>query len=86
MKKHIIIIINLLGILNLSAQEKPAVEKNLIKLNLLLPGVVYEHGFNEKNTLYSELSTGFGYRNNSFLGNSWLLFLLSTNSFGIIII
>lgn len=72
MKKYIIIIINLLGILNLSAQNKTAVEKNLIKLNLLLPGVVYEHGFNEKNTLYSELSIDFGYRNNSFSGNSWI--------------
>lgn len=55
----------------MSAQDNLTVEKNSVKLNLLLPGVVYEHGFNEKNTLYSELSTGLVYRNSSFLGNGW---------------
>lgn len=72
MKKHKIIIISLLAIVNLFAQDKPSVEKNLFKLNVLLPGVVYEHGFNKKNTLYSELSMGFGYRNSSFSGSSWI--------------
>lgn len=58
-------------VISLYAQDKPAVEKNLFKLNLLLPGVVYEHGFNNKNTLYSELSMGFGYRSRNFSGSSW---------------
>ncbi|OOG78501.1 hypothetical protein [Flavobacterium sp. A45] len=53
------------------AQEIPSVEKNLFKINLLLPGVVYEHGFTTKNTLYSEISMGIGYQTSSFQGNNW---------------
>lgn len=42
-----------------------------MKINILLPGFVYEHGFDAKNTLYSELSLGFGYRSSNFGGSSW---------------
>jgi hypothetical protein len=31
----------------LQAQEEPSVEK--FKINVLAPGIVYEHGFNAKN-------------------------------------
>ena len=53
-------------LLTIIAQDKTSVEKNLFKINLLLPGVAYEHGFDTKNTLYSELSFGVGYRNNDY--------------------
>jgi hypothetical protein len=54
-----------------TAQETTVVEKNQFKINLILPGVVYEHGFSDKNTLYSELSFGVGYRNSDFGGSNW---------------
>ncbi|MDI5951088.1 hypothetical protein [Flavobacterium yafengii] len=55
------------------AQEKPAVEKSQFKINVLLPGFVYEHGLSDKNTLYSELSLGYGYTSNSF-GKTWTFY------------
>jgi hypothetical protein len=55
----------------LQAQEEPSVEKNQFKINVA-PGV-YEHGFNAKNTLYSE--TGFGYQYSSYSGSTDLEFL-----------
>jgi hypothetical protein len=59
---------------NAIAQDTPAVEKNLFKINLLLPGVVYEHGFSTKNTLYSEFSVGFGYNQSDFAGKNWAFY------------
>lgn len=52
------------------AQNSPSVEKHQFKINVLLPGVVFEYGLNNKNTLYSELSAGYGYRSNDF-GDNW---------------
>ncbi|TRX30865.1 hypothetical protein FNW52_19685 [Flavobacterium sp. ZT3R18] len=54
-----------------TAQETTVVEKNQFKINLILPGVVYEHGFSDKNTLYSELSFGVGYSSSGFRGSTW---------------
>jgi hypothetical protein len=70
MKKQIFLLLGFLALSTTNAQEKPSVEKNQFKINVLLPGVVYEHGFNEKNTLYSEISTGFAFRSNSSLGSA----------------
>ncbi|WPO78610.1 hypothetical protein [Flavobacterium sp. KACC 22761] len=44
------------------AQDEAAVSvvKNQFKINVLFPGFVYEHGFSEKNTLYSEATVGLG--------------------------
>ncbi|WP_232726991.1 hypothetical protein [Flavobacterium sp. 1] len=53
------------------AQDIPSVEKNQFKINLILPGVVYEHGFSNKNTLYSEFSFGLGYSKSGFSGSTW---------------
>ncbi|WP_432223112.1 hypothetical protein ACRASX_16335 (plasmid) [Flavobacterium sp. TMP13] len=51
------------------------VEKNQYKINILIPGIVYEHGFSSRNTLYSDLSFGFGYRKSDFYGESkWSFF------------
>ena len=74
MKKNIIICCCLLGLSFAKAQDTISVEKKLFKINLLLPGVVYEHGLDAKNTIYSELSTGIGYRSSSFLGKGWYFF------------
>jgi hypothetical protein len=75
MKRKIIIIFSLMALQNLCAQNSQiTVEKNLYKINLLLPGFVYEHGFSSKNTLYSEFSFGFGYRNSDFGGSTWTFY------------
>jgi hypothetical protein len=58
-------------LLKTTAQETTVVEKNQFKINLLFPGVAYERGFNDKNTLYSEVSFGIGYRYNEFMGPNW---------------
>ena len=71
MKKTILIILALVGTLKLNAQDKPSVEKHLFKINLLLPGAAYEHGLDTKNTLFSQLAIGFGYRDSMGLGNGW---------------
>lgn len=68
MKKHIFLLLIFLAFSSSKAQEKPTVKKNQFKINVLLPGIVYEHGFDEKNTLYSEISTGFAFRNESSSG------------------
>ncbi|WP_264564178.1 hypothetical protein [Flavobacterium sp. N3904] len=56
------------------AQDISSVEKNLFKINLLLPGVVYEHGFSSKNTLYSEFSFGLGYGFSDFEGSTFAFY------------
>lgn len=53
-----------------SIAQNTSVEKNQFKINALLPGFVYEHGFTMKNTLYSELSFGVGYRKNYLFGSA----------------
>ena len=45
------------------------VQKNQFKINMFLPGFVYEHGFDSKNTLYSEASLGLGFSANSYDSN-----------------
>lgn len=71
--KKVIIIITLVGLFKVNAQEKTNVEYHLFKINVLLPGVVYEHGLDDKNTIYSELSTGIGFSKNSF-GSTWTFY------------
>ncbi|MBF4470900.1 hypothetical protein [Flavobacterium sp. HJJ] len=71
MKKYVYLLLSLTTFLNLYSQDSPRVEKNQFKINLILPGVVYEHGFNDKNTLYSELSFGIGYSKSGFWGSTW---------------
>ena len=68
-------------LINAVAQDVPSVEKNQFKINVLLPGFVYEHGFDQKNTLYSELSFGIGYRNNDFYGSAWSFYPTITEQF-----
>ena len=65
MSKYFIIVLSVLGIYSLSAQSKVSVEKNQFKANVLLPGLVYEYGFNARNTLYSNVSSGIGYSSSS---------------------
>ncbi|PIF30349.1 hypothetical protein CLU81_0768 [Flavobacterium sp. 9] len=52
-----------------------SVRKNQFKINLLVPGFVYEHGFDTKNTLYSELSLNLGYRHSDFYDESTWYFV-----------
>jgi hypothetical protein len=72
--KGIIIALFILTVIsNSNAQDKPSVVKSQFKINVLLPGFVYEHGLSDKNTLYSELSSGIGYSNNAF-GSAWYFY------------
>jgi hypothetical protein len=80
-KKYLFLILSVLLINVISAQdEAPTVEKHQFKINpLLSPGLVYEHGFSAKNTLYSELSLVIGYRYNDFYGESTWYFVPKIN-------
>lgn len=71
MKNKICLLLSLVAIGSLQAQEIPSVVKSQFKINVLVPGFVYEHGFDTKNTLYSEVSVGVGYRSNDFSGERW---------------
>lgn len=72
-KAALVALFILMTISHSNAQEKPAVAKSQFKINVLLPGFVYEHGLSDKNTLYSELSSGYGYTSNSF-GKTWTFY------------
>ncbi|MEN2401296.1 DUF3575 domain-containing protein [Flavobacterium sp. MC2016-06] len=67
-KNYLFLLLSFLLVSSLQAQEEAAttVAKNQFKINMLFPGFVYEHGFTAKNTLYSEVSLGAGYRYNSY--------------------
>ncbi|CAM3410375.1 DUF3575 domain-containing protein [Flavobacterium chungbukense] len=66
-KNYILLFLFIISFSSLQAQDEAptSVVKHQFKINLLLPGFVYEHGFNAKNTLYSEASLGFGFQANS---------------------
>ncbi|MEG2101927.1 MAG: hypothetical protein RRY99_10510 [Flavobacterium sp.] len=66
-KNYLFLLLSVLFINVINAQDDApiAVVKHQFKINLLLPGFVYEHGFNSKNTLYSEASLGLGFQANS---------------------
>lgn len=80
MKKYLYVLLHFVIFSNLYSQNS-SVEKNQFKINMLLPGFVYEHGFDEKNTLYSEVSFGIGYRNSDFYGNEWSFYPVITEQF-----
>lgn len=66
-KNYLFLLCSVLFINAVQAQSDApvSVEKNQFKINMLLPGFVYEHGFDAKNTLYSEVSLGLGFSSNS---------------------
>ncbi|MEO6175722.1 MAG: hypothetical protein ABIP27_11285 [Flavobacterium circumlabens] len=80
-KNYLFLFLSLLLTNTLLAQEEaPAtVVKNQFKINMLYPGFVYEHGFSDKNTLYSEVNLGLGYRYNSYYDESTVYFFPSIN-------
>lgn len=56
-------------------QEKEiSVNKNLFKINLLPPGITYEHGLTKKLTLNSDINAGISYHYSSFSGSDWIIF------------
>ena len=63
--------------ITIQAQEEAptSVEKNQFKINFLFPGFIYEHGFDTKNTLYSEIGLALGYRYDSYYGESNVYFV-----------
>lgn len=68
---YLLLLVSFLFTISIHAQDAAptSVEKNQFKINLLLPGFVYEHGFDAKNTLYSEASIGLGFSSNSYNSN-----------------
>jgi hypothetical protein len=81
MNKFYLLLLTVFSFTMLQAQEQQSVVKNQFKINLLLPGFAYEHGFDSKNTLYSELSMGIGYRYSSSVGGTTYLVPLITEEF-----
>ncbi|WP_316633735.1 hypothetical protein [uncultured Flavobacterium sp.] len=82
MKKNYLFLLLFVLIVNtVQAQEETSsVAKNQFKINaILLPGFVYEHGFSAKNTLYSEVSIGVGYRHDGFYNESTWYFVPRIN-------
>lgn len=73
MKNKILTLI-LMSITTSWGQDEVSVNKNLFKLNILAPGIVYEAGLGQKVTLNSELNMGVGYSYDSFSGSQWFLF------------
>ena len=71
MKKNIIICCCLLGLSFAKAQDTISVEKKLFKINLLLPGIVYERSISSKNTLNTTLFSGFAINGSSNSGPNW---------------
>ncbi|UTN03614.1 hypothetical protein L0669_20080 [Flavobacterium bizetiae] len=73
-KNYLLLILSVLFINAVQAQDDApvSVAKNQFKINMLFPGFVYEHGFDTKNTLYSEVSLGVGYRYSSYYHESSL--------------
>ncbi|MFH7018798.1 hypothetical protein [Flavobacterium sp. FlaQc-47] len=75
-KNYLFLILSFLLINSIQAQDEDpaAVVKNQFKINLLSPGFVYEHGFDSKNTLYSELNLGVGYVHSDYYDEtSWYI-------------
>lgn len=70
-KNYLFLFLTVLFFNGVQAQDEPvtAVQKNQFKINMFLPGFVYEHGFDSKNTLYSEASLGLGFSANSYDSN-----------------
>ncbi|OXG03913.1 hypothetical protein BC749_105255 [Flavobacterium araucananum] len=71
-KKYLFLLCSIFFMNAVQAQEDApvSVEKNQFKINMLFPGFVYEHGFDTKNTLYSEISLGIGYSYSSYFNES----------------
>jgi hypothetical protein len=65
MKKYIVLILLVVLVTNLKAQEKTSVEKNIFKINILTPGITYELGIGKKTTLNSDLNIAVVYYQNS---------------------
>jgi len=82
MKKNYFLLLLFFAVIPaIHAQDEAAVSvaKNQFKINILFPGFVYEHGFSDKNTLYSEASLGLGYRYNSYYDESNFYFVPMIN-------
>lgn len=71
-KNYFLLLLFIIPFSAAQAQEEApvSVAKNQFKINLLFPGFVYEHGFSEENTLYSEASLGFGYKYSDYYDKS----------------
>lgn len=49
------------------AQSTKSVENHQLTLNILLPGIVYEHGLSQNSTIAAEATMGFAYRESDFI-------------------
>ncbi|MGO4771794.1 hypothetical protein ACEN2I_09025 [Flavobacterium sp. W22_SRS_FK3] len=81
-KKYLFLLLSVLlnNIIYSQEEEVVSVAKNQFRINILLsPGFVYEHGFDSKNTLYSEAGLILGYRHSDFYDESTLYFVPTIN-------
>ena len=49
------------------AQSVNNVENQQLTLNVLLPGIIYEHGLSQNSTIAAEMTMGFAYRESDFV-------------------
>ncbi len=49
------------------AQSANNVENQQLTLNVLLPGIIYEHGLSQNSTIAAEITMGFAYRESDFV-------------------
>lgn len=73
MKNYILVVFILVSSLGFS-QENAGVEKSQFRINMLVPGITYEHAVSEKSTLLGEIGTGFVYSYNSKDGGDFSMF------------
>jgi hypothetical protein len=69
MKKYLKIALGLILTLNLNAQEVAKVNNNLLKINILTPGLTFEKRIDNNKTLCLDANIGLVYTFSSNLGN-----------------
>lgn len=55
----------------LCAQTAKNVEDHQFTINVLLPGMVYEHGVSQNSTITAEATMGFAYRDSDYFGSGF---------------
>jgi hypothetical protein len=56
------------------AQSTKDVENHQLTLNVLLPGIIYEHGLSQNSTIAAEATMGFAYRESDFIASGFGIF------------
>ena len=69
----IVLFLLFMPLFNVIAQDIPAVEKNLFKIDILDPGFTFEHGLTTKSTLVSGVGLTLAYSYSDYFGSSFTM-------------